>query len=160
MKILHDSRKTDFRAPFGAAVTGSGITLSIEAEDPFIESVRLMLWKGEDPKPQYLEMKESGGGHDTGAAGEAIRRYTADIITPDEGCLLWYAFEIETGSEDDRHIFYYGNNESDLGGEGRVYISDPHRYQITVYKPAEVPEWYRNGIVYQIFPGTTVCRHD
>ena len=141
MKILHNSRKPEYREPFGAAQTGTKVSLAIEISDPSPESVRLMLWNGDDPAVHYLEMSEEEAG-----------RYTAAFPLPDEGCLVWYAFEIETEREDDRAVFYYGNNTEDLGGEGRVYVDDPHRYQITVYKPAEVPEWYKNGIVYQIFP--------
>ncbi len=141
MKILHDSRKAEYREPFGAAQTGTKVSLAIEINDPSPESVRLMLWHGDDPEIQYIEMSEEGDG-----------RYAADFSLPDEGCLVWYAFEIETEREDSRAVFYYGNNTENLGGEGRVYVDDPHRYQITVYKASEVPEWYKNGIVYQIFP--------
>ena len=141
MTILHDSRKAEYREPFGAAQTGTKVSLAIEINDPSPESVRLMLWHGDDPEIQYIEMSEEGDG-----------RYAADFSLPDEGCLVWYAFEIETEREDSRAVFYYGNNTENLGGEGRVYVDDPHRYQITVYKASEVPEWYKNGIVYQIFP--------
>ena len=141
MKILHDSRKAEYREPFGAAQTGTKVSLTIKINDPTPESVRLMLWHGDDPAVHYLEMSEKEDG-----------RYTASFPVPDEGCLVWYAFEIETEREDERAVFYYGNNTENLGGEGRVYIDDPHRYQITVYKEAEVPEWYKDGIVYQIFP--------
>ena len=141
MKIIHDSRKPEYREPFGAAQTGTKVSLAIEISDPAPEAVRLMLWHGDDPEIHYLDMKEEGEG-----------RYAASFSLPDEGCLVWYAFEIETEREDSRAVFYYGNNAEDLGGEGRKYVDDPHRYQITVYKASEVPEWYRNGIVYQIFP--------
>ena len=141
MKIIHDSRKPEYREPFGAAQTGTKVSLAIEISDPAPEAVRLMLWHGDDPEIHYLDMKEEGEG-----------RYAASFSLPDEGCLVWYAFEIETEREDSRAVFYYGNNAEDLGGEGRKYVDDPHRYQITVYKAAEVPEWYKNGIVYQIFP--------
>ncbi len=141
MKIIHDSRQKEHREPFGAAEAGTKVSLSLYMEDEQPESVQLMLWRGEDPTPEYIEMKDSGGG-----------RFTAVITAPDEGCLLWYAFEIETESEDERQVFYYGNNEADLGGEGRVYMDDPHRWQITVYKHADAPEWYKDAVVYQIFP--------
>ena len=141
MKILHDSRQKEYREPFGAAEAGTKVSLSLYMEDEQPESVQLMLWRGEDPTPEYIEMKDCGGG-----------RFTAAVTAPDEGCLLWYAFEIETESEDERHVFYYGNNDAGLGGQGRVYHDDPGRYQITVYRRAAVPEWYKNGIVYQIFP--------
>lgn len=141
MVIKHDSRSEEFRKPFGAVETGTEIVLSLQIDNERPESVKLMLWRGEVKAPEYAEMKDAGDG-----------RYTAEITAPDEGCLVWYAFEIETEREDDRAVFYYGNNSEDLGGEGRTYVDDPHRYQITVYKASEVPEWYRNGIVYQIFP--------
>lgn len=146
MKILHNSRDEKYRMPFGAAETGTAVTLSITVSDLMPERVSLMLWKGENPEPEYIDMKESTAGEDW------TMRYTADIVTPDEGGLLWYAFKIETEEDDERTVFYYGNNDADLGGKGKVSLEEPHRYQITVYKHAEVPEWYRNGIVYQIFP--------
>ena len=144
MKILHDSRQKQYRDPFGAVEAGTKVSLSLYMEDGQPESVRLLLWHGEDTSPRYIDMKET--------AAEDGLRYSAEIAAPDEGCLLWYAFEIETEREDGRQVFYYGNNADDLGGEGRVYIDDPHRYQITVYKQAKVPEWYKDGIIYQIFP--------
>ena len=141
MKIIHDSRDPEYREPFGAAQTGTKVSLAIRISDPAPESVRLMLWQGDDPAPDYVEMSEEGDG-----------RYAATFTLPDEGGLVWYAFEIETERDDSRAVFYYGNNNENLGGEGRTYIDDPHRYQITVYKASEVPGWYKNGIVYQIFP--------
>ena len=150
MIIIHDSRREEYRKPFGAVETEADITISIETGDILPESVQLMLWHGEDANPQYIEMKEEArGGSQACPEGN---RYTAGITAPEEGCLLWYAFEIETERDDDRHIFYYGNNESGLGGEGKIYTDDPKRWQITVYKRSAVPEWYRDGIVYQIFP--------
>ena len=141
MKILHDSRQKQYREPFGAAEAGTKVSLSLYMEDEQPESVQLMLWRGEEANPEFVEMKDCGDG-----------RFTVEIAAPDEGCLLWYAFEIETERENDRQVFYYGNNAEDLGGEGSVYYDDPHRYQITVFKKAEVPEWYKDGIIYQIFP--------
>ena len=168
MKVKHNSREKEYRTPFGAVATGTGITLSIEVGDPVPESVRLMLWDGDDHTPQYIDMEESQveatdpTNRESADSPDGIppvqeydgdmARYTADIVAPEKGGLLWYAFEIETVRDDSRAVFYYGNNVSNMGGEGRLYVDDPHRYQITVYKPADVPEWYKNGIVYQIFP--------
>lgn len=139
--MIHDSRQKRYREPFGAAEAGTKVSLSLYMEDEHPESVRLLLWRGEDADPKPIEMKDGGDGS-----------FYAEITVPDEGCLLWYAFEIETEREDGRQIFYYGNNADALGGEGAVYIDDPRRYQITVFKRAEVPEWYKEGIIYQIFP--------
>ena len=158
MKITHNSRDKECRAPFGAVKAGTKIVLSLYIEGEQPESVRLMLWRGEDAQPQFIDMAERMDAQpayinkkETGADGSGAR-YSAEFTVPEEGCLLWYAFEIESEYEDDRQIFYYGNNAEDLGGEGCVYEDAPHRYQITVYRHAVVPEWYKDGIVYQIFP--------
>ncbi|MCF0103777.1 MAG: glycoside hydrolase family 13 protein, partial [Eggerthellaceae bacterium] len=47
---------------------------------------------------------------------------------------------------------YYGPREGRVGGKGKVYDYSPSSYQLTVYKETKMPEWYRKGIVYQIFP--------
>ena len=65
---------------------------------------------------------------------------------------LWglnkYYFTIK---KDDRY-FYYGNNNESLGGEGKLYYNNPIPYQITVYEESYIPEWYKEGVMYQIFP--------
>ena len=53
MKIIHNSRKAEYREPFGAAKTGTKVSLTIKISDPAPESVRLMLWHGDDPAIHY-----------------------------------------------------------------------------------------------------------
>ncbi len=52
--------------------------------------------------------------------------FEARFSAPDAGCVLWYAFRA-------------GGAESDAR-------------QITVYRYAPAPDWYKNAVVYQIFP--------
>lgn len=175
MKIKHDSREISYRSPFGAVPVGTEIFVAIdispgmtemndqeddspanvqEARPPALSEprVRLMVWEGETLSPRYYDMQAEAG-----SSGETdTLRYTAVFKAPGEGVLLWYAFEIKDGDEG---AFYYGNNRQALGGAGEVYAASPGCYQITVYKPAAVPEWYKNGIVYQIFPDR-FCRDD
>ena len=73
MKIIHDSRNAEYREPFGAAQTGTKVSLAIEISDPAPEAVRLMLWHGDDPEIHYLDMKEEGEG-----------RYAASFSLPDD----------------------------------------------------------------------------
>ena len=153
MRVIHNSRDSKYRIPFGAVNTGAELRISIEIEGQYPENVRMLLWKGENVQPESLTM------HEECRSGDIIK-YTVSFNAPDKGCLLWYAFEIEAADEyEERSIFYYGNNPERLGGEGRIYFDSEitaeelPAYQITVYKESKVPEWYRNGIVYQIFPG-------
>ena len=174
MKIKHDSRDLKFKRPFGAVPVGTDIYVAIEVATDGIENitrgddtiaevqedrpsaryapaVRLMVWEGETLSPRYYEMSESADSSED----PSVKRYSVTFKAPDEGVLLWYAFEIKTGDE----TVYYGNNRRALGGLGEVYEASPECYQITVYKYASVPKWYKDGIVYQIFPDR-FCRDE
>ena len=74
--------------------------------------------------------------------------FTAEAEMPSKPGLLWYFFKIYQGGK----VYFYGNNEDELGGEGRITEYEPPSFQITVYKPMKNPEWFKNSIVYYIFP--------
>ena len=129
MSIYHNSQGLKYRRPFGAAVTGSEVRLFIEADK--IDSCELLLWNGNGDEIR-LPMTPSKGG------------FKIKITMPEKPQLLWYCFVLDE--------VYYGNTERGLGGEGKVYDHVPPCFQITVYKPTPTPEWYKNAVVYQIFP--------
>ena len=147
MRIYHNSRKTEYRNPFGAAETGTVVRIAIDVEHEVAEEpeVKLRLWHNDGE--HYVPMRTADG-----------RRYETQIRMPSGGGLLWYCFVVDAGGE----LAYYGNNAERLGGEGRMYsqydgysIEGIPSYQITVYRAdpeARIPEWYTQGIVYQIFP--------
>ena len=78
--------------------------------------------------------------------GTFVWRFSA----PEDDYVLWYFFVV--GQND--NVYCYGNNDRKLGGEGRIYWQGetPESFQITVYHDFKVPAWYKEGIVYQIFP--------
>ncbi|MBQ6540647.1 MAG: glycoside hydrolase family 13 protein, partial [Oscillospiraceae bacterium] len=129
MSIHHNSHDLIYRSPFGAAEIGSEVSLFIEADG--INKCDLLLWPG-DGEMRRLAMTPCEGGF----------RLTLDM--PAKPQLLWYCFALDE--------IYYGNTERGLGGAGKVYDHMPPCYQITVYKPSATPEWYKNAVVYQIFP--------
>ncbi|MCH4106469.1 MAG: glycoside hydrolase family 13 protein [Pseudoramibacter sp.] len=70
---------------------------------------------------------------------------------PNQPGLLWYHFQFEAYN----HQYQYGTQSDHLGGEGEIYDrrDDVPSYQITLFDEGRtVPEWYKNGIMYQIFP--------
>ena len=75
--------------------------------------------------------------------------FEAIIKTPENGCLIWYYFMVYDA---DGVCTFYGNAFDGMGGEGACYEKDPKAFQITVYKKTITPEWYKNAVVYQIFP--------
>ncbi len=134
MLIYHHSHDLNYRRPFGAAAISSRVTLSLSATDT--AAVTLRLWR-------------DGAGETLVPMARAGDRFTAEVAMPPEGCLLWYYFLV-TGT--DGRVYHYGAPADGLGGEGCLYEHEPPSYQITVYRPAPVPAWYKNALVYQIFP--------
>lgn len=138
MYVYHNSHQSAHRNPFGAVIMGSTVTLALDVTGCETLRCTLRLWiegKGE----QRLSMNAS--------AYEAGLRYSCQVTMPTEPTLVWYFFILEN----DNTVQYYGN-VSGLGGEGALFDHEPPAWQITVYQPTTVPDWYRRGIVYQIFP--------
>ena len=133
MPMVHDSRDLRYRSPAGALPLGSEVTLRVTA--PGAERCDLLL-------------REDGGEvlHIPMTAEDSL--FTVRIRAPGTPTLLWYAFEAEIGGSPVR----CGAPEDGLGGEGRACPGELCWFQITVYRPSVTPEWYKSGIVYQIFP--------
>lgn len=137
-EFLHNSHDLTFRSPFGACETGSVVRLALRA--PGAKGATLRLWTegvGESLIAMNAESDPSEG------------MFSASLSIPEDPCLLFYSFIIDTV---DGRVFY-GNNPECLGGAGQVYEqADPPSFQITVFRKTPVPAWYKEGIVYQIFP--------
>ncbi|MBO6039170.1 MAG: hypothetical protein J6P17_04350, partial [Acidaminococcaceae bacterium] len=164
--IIHDSRNTSYRYPFGAVEAGSVVTLRCDVEGDGKEQVTLRLWQegaGETlaaMQPETWKRRQEPSEQEetkTAAASRAAekiapgikRRYACQITVPEKGCLLWYYFIIKTAEK----TYYYGNNTAQLGGWGQQYDREPPSYQITVYdRGAATPDWMKQAVVYQIFP--------
>ena len=141
MQIYHNSQDKNFRCPTGAVVIGEKVRLSLLVrETPMPVSARIRLWNGgEHFENMTLEKSDSEGFW-----------YSADITVLSEPGLLWYSFEINFENE----TVYYTNNAQKLGGVGEIHYAQPDiSYQITVYdKSFKTPDWFKNAIMYQIFP--------
>ncbi len=141
MQIYHNSQKEEFRRPLGAVKTGSKISLSVFVKnDKAPDCVMLRLW---DKAENFVNMSVSK----TEADGFW---YNCEVIVPDTPGLMWYYFVAEY----DGKSFYYSNNPQHLGGEGVMEtVPSGVSYQITVYdKSFKTPDWFKNAIMYQIFP--------
>lgn len=144
MKVCHDSHDLYFRHPFGAVPCGTEIRLRLTVEGaPVPVQCRLLLWEEQEGREvsvpmELVEEEKQGDGRLVFAAG-----YRAPA-TPG---LVWYYFCLDTGEG----RWYYGNNGERLGGKGALSRQEPPAYQITVFKPWQVPAWWKRAVVYQIF---------
>lgn len=141
MRAKHVTSSLEYRDPFGAARVGGPVTLRIDVWDEPNCTAQLRLWTDENGE-ELIDMEPS-------ALGDAIR-FTASF-TPKEPQIVWYSFNITTeGGE----VWRYGATAERSTGEGDFAYGDPPSFQITCYDVmrSSFPDWYKDGIVYQIFP--------
>ena len=132
----HDSFNRVFRSPGGAISTGTKLKLSL-----FLTAsaeVKLKLWQGDTASTLSMSARSYNFG------GRAGYMHTCEFKSPDTPCLLFYCFEISVNG---KTIYYCGRH-----GEGELSETISHSYQITVYEPFTLPDWYKRSICYQIFP--------
>ena len=123
-----DQRYEKYKAPFGAVETGRPVRFFMET-DRDDSKITLRLWV--DGREELISGAREEGG-------------VSFTYTPAHSGIVWYYFLID-GPEGRR---YYSGTE----GEGSIYTEQPDSYQLTVYAPYETPDWFKNTIVYQIFP--------
>ena len=135
--IYHDSQNTFYREPFGAVSIGTKVKLFLECKEQGEVSIEVIKFDGfRYSIPMMIEKSKEG-----------CILYKGIIDTTDSLGILNYCFKYIK----DGFTQYYGNNEENLGGEGKIYYEYPKYYQITVYNKNEIPNWYKEGIIYQIF---------
>jgi len=142
MILFHNSRHIFCRTHFGAACC--------------LAKVGLRLFVGDCGWPEYVGLEYSIDGGETlsvpmyfHSIAAGINVYEAELTMPENPALLRYWFTAEQGAL----RTYYGNNAELTGGTGTEYAESPKPYQITVYRKEYcTPDWFKNGIMYQIFP--------
>lgn len=140
MRAKHITSDPAYRQPFGAAQLGGEVTLAIDVWDEQHPSAKVRLWVDDDGET-LLDMQ-----------GERVDDHTHFSVSfkPSKTEIIWYSFQI---TADDGAVWRYGARPECTVGEGAFAYGDPPSFQITVFEPRETkPDWYRNGIVYQIFP--------
>lgn len=160
----HNSHDLFYRQPFGAVNCGQRITfrLSTLSSVP-IEACVLRLWETDREITQTMSLvlekrsfKITAAEHRSFADNEEADVYEVDYVVPKIPGLIWYCFVIQAGSQ----TYYYGNNQKNLGGIGSLTDKEPPTYQITVYKQVSIPDWYKRGVMYQIFVDRFFNHHE
>lgn len=137
IKVMHDSQSIVYRRPFGAVEEGQKVKLSIDIEKEIVVAIELLQFDGTKVNMGMEKEYLNSGNY----------RYSIEIDTEDALGVLGYYFILIDGY----YRVYYGNNDEHLGGIGQIYTYNPVPYQITIYKKSNLPEWYKEGIIYQIF---------
>ena len=142
MQLFHNSQDIQYRRPFGAVPSGTDVELRLRVTaDTLPDGVWLRLFGPEGEIETAMSLERTDG-------DSAF--YMAKISVGDTPCLIWYDFIVSDGEEK----VYYLNNRQGLGGIGRSSEEQSaDSYQITVYdRDYHTPAWFRERIMYQIFP--------
>lgn len=143
--VVHHSHLATYRQPFGAATRGQVIELALSVQADRIhdlESAALRLWC--QPHGETILPLQPDGSNPDGV------RMAVRFEAPDAACVVWYYFILVLRSGEQ---LYYGNNQLNLGGEGRLSSAPPDSYQLTVVSETAVtPDWWKRSVIYQIFP--------
>jgi cyclomaltodextrinase len=136
IQVVHDSQSIKFRKPFGAVEVGQKVKLSINVDREIIVAAEFIQFDGTrlniGMQKEYLNNGEF--------------RYSVEIDTSYALGILEYYFILMDGYD----RLYYGNNDEHLGGIGQIYTYNPVPYQITVYERTHIPNWYKEGVIYQV----------
>lgn len=158
MLPIYDSRSLDCRAPLGAVERGSRIRfraypesyrvplrgyLVVEFDGYHLES---------DPEKSVPRVLEIEMFHVEHCGDRELFEATLDLGAVGGGdyiglCFYHFRFENDGG------YFRYGAREGRTGGVAEFYgAASANQFQLTVYDPHDVPDWFGRGITYQIFP--------
>ena len=128
MSKIFDSRDTEYKSPFGAAVCGATVRFAVRPGDENVTGVTLLLRREFAGTEQEVALSPGDDG-----------RWQEVYTAPEEPELVWYAFR-----------FSYPEGQRLYGLHG---FDDQARWQLTVYDGSRpTPAWFGRGITYQIFP--------
>ena len=142
MRALHDSRSQSYRLPYGAVPAGGAVRLVLDAWDVAEDvNCELRTWSDGIGEGLVAMGREEVDGH---------ARFACELGV-DEPRIVWYGFRL---TQADGTTHWYGAADGRVGGVGELRDGgEGPSFQITVYEPRQTkPDWYRGGIVYQVFP--------
>lgn len=125
---IFDSRNEKYKTPFGAVTCGTEVRFFVEAEAEYAACVLRCYNEFADTWTETALFPCAGG-------------FGGVYTAPAEGELVWYTFFL---SRKDGSCVYLGKNG--CGGEDRT------PWQLTVYEETNTPQWFGDGVTYQIFP--------
>lgn len=140
--VYYNSREEACKKPFGAVRSDARTVFRLLISRRMAPVCVELLYKADEetayhPVPAAWAYTE--GAHDT---------YTVSLPALEPG-LYEYAFRITTQVS----LAYYASREDGHGGEGALTYDSFIPYYLTVYhKDFRTPDWFADGVTYQIFP--------
>ena len=133
LTAVHDAREAAYRRPFGAVRCGEELFLAVGILSGTVTDCTLVL-KGEGFREERPMARTEEG-------------FACRFFAPGTAAALRYAFRLETPEA----VRYVGADGT--GFRAKLSDSEPEGFRLTVYeKDFETPAWFRQSVMYQIFP--------
>ena len=132
-RYVFDPRDTRYKTPFGAVACGTEVLFTLRplAKERFT-ACTLLIWNEFAFSSQEIDLPSPGEG-----------LFTGTFTAPEEPELVWYGFRFTRA--DGQRVW--------LGKNGYCQQHAMLSWQLTVYDGnSTTPEWFGNGVTYQIFP--------
>lgn len=138
--LYFNSKLSDYKSPYGAVPTGSTVTFNIKAVKGDLTNAYLILQTPDGI--QKIGMKLNGSFAD--GNDKWTTSYTPSKIEMDK-----YYFVVSNGSD----VKAYGDDDGYFGPGAANDLGKIKLYDMNVYdKDYKTPDWFKNAVVYQIFP--------
>ena len=127
------------KAPFGAIKINQDVRISVEADESYnLKNIKWIILKGDNKVGEVDLVRESK------------KYYQGEFNEFNESGLYFYYFEVEVDINGNNRKLFYGKNYND-GNVCEYSYENLNKYQITVHEDFEIPSWYKEGIMYNIF---------
>ncbi|HSQ88357.1 glycoside hydrolase family 13 protein [Romboutsia sp.] len=127
------------KAPFGALKLNQSMRISISGNEDY--NIRDISW---------VILKENVELSKISLIRESKKYYQGEFDGFSEVGVYFYYFEVDIEIDGQNQKKYYGKSIED-GSSCEYLYENLNKYQITVYDDYEVPNWYKEGILYHIF---------
>ena len=127
------------KAPFGAIKINQGVRISVEANENYnLINIKWIILKDDNKVGEVDLVKESK------------KYYQGQFNEFNETGLYFYYFEVDIDENGNNKKLFYCKNHED-GNVCEYLYEELNKYQITVHEDFEIPSWYKEGIMYNIF---------
>lgn len=127
------------KAPFGAIKINQRVRISVEANENYnLINIKWIILKDDNKVGEVDLVKESK------------KYYQGEFNEFNETGLYFYYFEVDIDENGNNKKLFYGKNHED-GNVCEYLYEELNKYQITVHEDFEIPSWYKEGIMYNIF---------
>ncbi len=127
------------KAPFGALQVNNKVRISVSAnEEHNLQNIAWIILKDDKEVGRVNLLKENK------------KYYQGEFDGFKEEGLYFYYFEVDVDVHGNTQKLFYGKRKEDATSCEYQY-DNLNKYQITVYKEFNVPKWYKEGIMYNIF---------